>query len=95
LTNNPSLGWRWTEYVEAIYVGVTVTIAFFALPELYGPVLLKRKAKEMRKSCGDERYWHPHESERVRPNNIITKYFARPLRMLVTEPMVTCVSPLN
>lgn len=69
-----------------------VVLAFFLLPELYGPVLLKHKAKKMRKSTGDNRYWHPQEDERMRPKNILTKYFARPIRMLTTEPMVTCIA---
>jgi DHA1 family multidrug resistance protein-like MFS transporter len=89
---NPNLGWRWTEYIEAIYVGFVVVLAYFAMPELFSPVILKRKAKATRKATGDERYWHPHESERIRPSNIVTKYLARPLRMLFTEPMVACVS---
>ncbi|KJY01586.1 bicyclomycin resistance protein [Zymoseptoria brevis] len=92
IINNPSLGWRWTEWVESIFVGVIVSVAFFTLPEIYGPCLLKRKARQMRKTSGDDRYWHPQESERIRLNNIITKYFARPLRMLVTEPMVACIA---
>ena len=46
----------------------------------------------MRKQTGDQRYWHPHEAERMSPKNIVTKYFARPVRMLLTEPMVACVA---
>lgn len=69
-----------------------VAITFFALPELYSPVLLKRKAVRLRKETGDDRYWHPHESEKMKPSNILTKYFSRPLRMLLTEPMVSCIA---
>lgn len=94
LTNNKALGWRATEYAEAIFIAIVVLITFFAMPEVYSPVLLKRKAKRLRKETGDERYWHPHEAERIRPNNVINKYFSRPLRMLFTEPMVAAVSHL-
>lgn len=69
-----------------------VALTFFAMPELYGPVLLKRKAQRMRKETGDNRYWHPQEYERMKPSNILTKYFSRPLRMLTTEPMVACIA---
>lgn len=92
LTNNASLGWRWTEYLEAIFAGSMVALTFFFLPELYSPVLLKRKAARLRKETGDQRHWHPHEAERITLNNIFTKYFSRPLRMLFTEPMVTCIA---
>lgn len=92
LTNYPPLGWRWTEYIIAIFTGFMIVLIQFAMPELFAPVLLKRKAKKLRKQTGDSRYWHPHEQERMRPSNILTKYFNRPLKMLVTEPMVTCIA---
>ncbi|KAK4506249.1 hypothetical protein PRZ48_004214 [Zasmidium cellare] len=92
LTNNPHLGWRWTEYIIAIYTGFMCILIQFAMPELFAPVLLKRKAKKLRKQTGDNRWWHPHEQERMRPSNIVTKYFFRPLKMLTTEPMVACIA---
>lgn len=69
-----------------------VALTFFCLPELYAPVILKRKAARLRKETGDQRHWHPHEAERMTPSNILTKYFSRPIRMLTTEPMVTCIA---
>ncbi|KAF2207755.1 hypothetical protein CERZMDRAFT_50467 [Cercospora zeae-maydis SCOH1-5] len=92
LTANPNLGWRWTEYMEAIFAFTMVTLTLFCLPELYAPVILKRKAERLRKEGGDQRHWHPHEAERMTLNNIVTKYFSRPLRMLLTEPMVACIA---
>ncbi|KAK5121658.1 hypothetical protein LTR85_004830 [Meristemomyces frigidus] len=92
LTVNPHLGWRWTQYIEAIWVFVVTAMAFFLMPELYGPVLLKRKAQRLRKETGDDRYWHPHEASKISPSNIITKHVSRPLKMFVTEPMVTCIA---
>lgn len=65
--------------------------AFF-LPEVYGPVLLKRRAVSLRKSTGNSAYWHPHENVKLDFKSIVTKHLARPLRMLFTEPMVTCIA---
>ncbi|PPJ49817.1 hypothetical protein CBER1_03353 [Cercospora berteroae] len=92
LTANRNLGWRWTEYIEAIFAFAMVVWTLICLPELYAPVILKRKAVKLRKDSGDDRHWHPHEAERMTLSNILTKYFARPLRMLLTEPMVACVA---
>lgn len=92
LTANPKLGWRWTEYVEAIWVFTVVAVSVFVLPEFYGPVLLKRKAQLMRNDTGDERYWHPHEPVKIDPSNILNKHLSRPLKMLTIEPMVTCIA---
>ena len=92
LTVNKHMGWRWTEYLEAIWVFAIVTVTTFFLPELYSPVLLKRRAVSLRKSTGNSAYWHPHENVKLDFKSIVTKHLARPLRMLFTEPMVTCIA---
>ncbi|RQM05140.1 hypothetical protein DH86_00003149, partial [Scytalidium sp. 3C] len=81
-----------TEYIEAIFVFALFILCLVFLPETYAPVLLKRKAQQMRKNNGDSRYWHPHEKERIDMSNVITKHLSRPIRMLVTEPVVTCIA---
>ena len=92
LTVNPNLGWRWTEYIEAIFVFVIFATTTICFPEVYGPVLLKRRAAKLRKTTGNNSYWHPHENVKLDIRSIITKQLARPLRMLFTEPMVTCIA---
>ncbi|CAG7981698.1 unnamed protein product [Penicillium salamii] len=88
----PGMGWRWTAYIEAIIVFFLCLLCFFCLPETFAPVLLKRKAQTLRKSTNDQRYWHPHETEKIDAGNLLAKYFGRPLRMLVTEPLVACMA---
>ncbi|KAG0154205.1 hypothetical protein PDIDSM_1585 [Penicillium digitatum] len=92
VVTRPSMGWRWTAYIEAIIVFSLCIVSFFCLPETFAPVLLKHKAEKLRKSTGDQRYWHPHEKEEINASNVMTKYFGRPLRMLLTEPLVTCMA---
>jgi multidrug resistance protein len=92
VTVNPHLGWRWTEYLEAILAGSVAGLVCFGMPEIYAPVLLRRKAQRTRKETGDNRYWHPHEAVKITPKNVLTKYFSRPLLMLLTEPTVTCIA---
>ncbi|KAK6441553.1 hypothetical protein LTR95_002225 [Oleoguttula sp. CCFEE 5521] len=92
VTVTKGLGWRWTEFIEAIWAASVFLLALVFMPELYPPVLLKRKAEQMRKETGDERYWHPHEAVKMTLNNILTKHLSRPLRMFFTEPMVTCIA---
>ncbi|KAF2802456.1 MFS general substrate transporter [Mytilinidion resinicola] len=89
---NPSLGWRWTEYITAIWVFATFALTVFCLPEVYSPVILKWKAQAMRKETGNDAYFHPHEQMKLDANSILTKHLSRPLRMLFTEPMVTCIA---
>jgi MFS family permease len=92
LVVNPHLGWRWTEYIEAIWTFAIFGLCVFALPEMYGPVLLKFKAQRLRKETGNEKLYHPHEKMKLDLNTMVTKHFSRPLLMLVTEPMVTCIA---
>ena len=73
LVVNPALGWRWTEWITAIWVFTVTTISLFCIPEIYGPVLLKNKAKRLRKETGDQRYWHPHEDNKLDFKSIVTK----------------------
>ena len=62
------------------------------MPELYAPVLLKRRAQRLRKTTGDPKYHHPHEEMKLDFKIIVTKHLSRPLVMLTTEPMVTCIA---
>ncbi|KAF1992266.1 MFS general substrate transporter [Aulographum hederae CBS 113979] len=89
---NPHLGWRWTEYILAIWVFAVFVLAFFCLPEMYAPVLLKRKAQRMRKETGNSSLYHPHEQMKLDFKSIVSKHFSRPLLMLTTEPMVTAIA---
>ena len=89
---NRRLDWRWTQYILAIIVFSIFLLCFVFLPETYHPVLLKRIAKQTRKQTQDSRYWHPQEHEKWSPKTALTKYFSRPLRMLATEPIVTCLA---
>ena len=91
LTVNPNLGWRWTEYLTAIIVGATVVLCYFCLPEVYGPVILKKKAQDTRKQTGNDKWFHPHERIKVDVKSIVTKQLSRPIVMFLTEPMVTAI----
>jgi MFS family permease len=89
---NPHLGWRWTEYIEAIWVFAIAAIGVFAFPEMYAPVLLKWRAQRLRKETGNQALYHPHERMKLDLKSIVTKQFSRPLLMLFTEPMVTAIA---
>ncbi|KAF8864616.1 MFS general substrate transporter [Acephala macrosclerotiorum] len=92
LVVNKHLGWRWTEYIEAIWTFAVFTLALFAMPEMYAPVLLKQKAQRLRKETGDQSWHHSQEDIKITPKTIVTKHFSRPIVMLTTEPMVTAIA---
>ncbi|KIV96947.1 hypothetical protein, variant 1 [Exophiala mesophila] len=89
---NPNMGWRWTEYFTAILNFAVVGLTYFCMPEMYPPVLLKWKAQRLRKETGNNKLYHPQERIKVDVKSIVTKQLSRPLIMLITEPMVTCIA---
>lgn len=92
LLQNPHLGWRWCLYIQAIWGFVIFLLTFFCLPEVFPLVLLKRKAQQLRRETGESRYYHPHEHLKLDFHSILTKQLSRPMQMLATEPIVTCVA---
>lgn len=79
-------------YLQAIWTFAIVLLTLPCFPEVYAPYLLKKKAQRLRKETGDSRYHHPHEDIKIDVRSILVKHFTRPVFMLVTEPMVTCIA---
>jgi len=92
LERSSSSGWRWTEYTTAILTAAVVALTYFCMPEMYPPVILKWKAQRLRKETGNPKLYHPQERIKIDVKSIITKQLSRPLKMLVSEPMVTCIA---
>lgn len=86
------ISWRWTFWAGLIIAGVS----FFPLalvPETYAPVILKRRARRMRKETGDQGIYAPIELEKRGAKQMLTVTLLRPLKMLFTEAVVgfTCL----
>jgi MFS family permease len=74
-------------YIQIIYNAALIPVFFFILKETRGDVILKRRAKKLRKETGREIY---AESELDKPNiaTLLKISFMRPTKMLLTEPVV-------
>ncbi|KAK0673511.1 putative polyamine transporter [Cercophora samala] len=82
-----TIGWRWAFWIGLIYAGCTIVPLFF-LPETYGPILLKRRAQEIRHHDPKARVVALHELEKKSLKELTTVVLYRPIKMLVTEPIV-------
>ncbi|PVI03090.1 MFS general substrate transporter [Periconia macrospinosa] len=83
-----SLGWRWIEGIQGL-ANVPLLIAVFVFfPETRGGAKLHKRAKELRKATGDERY--VAEDDIYTPNlkSMLKASSVKAIRMLVTEPVV-------
>lgn len=86
------LGWRWTEYITAImgFFGLGLLLLF--LEETYPPIVLVNKAAELRRRTKN---WGIHAKQdeiEIDLRELLEKNLSRPMRMLVSEPIVLLLS---
>lgn len=86
------LGWRWTLYIPSFLSFANGGISFFYLSETYAPVILIEKATLLRRQTGSWGIHAKHDRIEVDPKELLDKYFTRPLKMLITEPIILLVS---
>lgn len=79
--------WRWSFYVLIIWAGVQWMGIVFLVPETYHPVLLKRKARKLRKDTDNPAWYAP--AEKMDKSIIRTVLWSciRPFQLLTREPM--------
>lgn len=68
-------------------VSVSFVLALLALPETFGPVLLKQKAQHLRKLTNDMRFTAPIERGPTLRARILTN-LSRPVTLFSSEPIV-------
>ena len=84
-----AIGWRWVYWVELMFAGATWPFLLL-MPETYGPVLLRRKAKKLRKETGNANIVAPSELEDQDLRQLIVVVLTRPIRMFLFEAIVFC-----
>jgi MFS transporter, DHA1 family, multidrug resistance protein len=86
------LGWRWTEWLTAIMGFLAFGLDLIFLEETYPPVVLIEKASELRRRTKNWGIHAKQEEIEVDFSELVTKNFSRPMRLLVTEPIVLLLS---
>jgi MFS transporter, DHA1 family, multidrug resistance protein len=86
------LGWRWTLYVPAFITFLGAFLDAVFLKETYAPCLLVNKAAEIRRQTHNWGIHSLQDEVELNIGNLVHEYFSRPLRMLVTEPIVLLIS---
>jgi len=82
------VSWRWVYWLQLIIAGVTWPFVLM-MPETYGPVVLKGKAKKMRKE-GKDNAFAPIELEEKDIRELLVVVLTRPIRMFLFEMIVLC-----
>jgi DHA1 family multidrug resistance protein-like MFS transporter len=86
------LGWRWTEYIVTIMGFTAFILNLFFLNESYPPEILVAKAAELRRRTKNWGIHARQEEVEIDFKELLQKNFARPLKMLVSERIVTLFS---
>ncbi|KAL4892022.1 MFS multidrug transporter [Aspergillus ambiguus] len=87
-----SLGWRWIMYISTIMVFLGFILVIVFLDETYAPVILVRKAATLRRQT---RNWGIHAKQdevEVELGELLRNNFTRPIKMLLTEPILLLIS---
>ncbi|KAA8907671.1 hypothetical protein TRICI_004962 [Trichomonascus ciferrii] len=74
-------------WVNMAFAGV-IAIITGSLPETYSPVILKRRAKKLRKETGNQNIMTEQEREGLSFSEIVKTCLIRPLYMIATEPIL-------
>ena len=78
---------RWSFYVILIWSGAMLALVALLVPETYHPVLLRNKARRIRKDTRDERWQAPIEIMDRSIAQTIGRSIYRPFLLLTLEPM--------
>ena len=86
------LGWRWTEYITAIMAFLFGGIGLLVISETYAPVLLQRRAKELRHKTKNWALHSQLDENRVNVKVLANKYLLRAFIMMSLEPILTLMT---
>lgn len=80
--------WRWCFWIGFICSAVSLPL-LACMPETYAPIILKQRAREIRRATGDRSAISPWELEDRDVKRVTWVAISRPLRMIIHESIVT------
>lgn len=84
---NQYANWRWSYYVLIIWSSVMLVCMIFLVPETYMPVVLRNKARKLRKETGEERWKASIEMHERSVTMTVLRSLPRPFMLLFMDPM--------
>ncbi|CAG7561215.1 unnamed protein product [Fusarium equiseti] len=88
---NYNTNWRWTYYVMLIWAAILMVAIVFFAPETFHPILLREKARKLRKESGNDAYRAPMEEVHKPILETLKISVSRPFQLLFLEPMCLCL----
>ncbi|KAI0852761.1 MFS general substrate transporter [Daldinia vernicosa] len=84
-------GWRWVYWLIVILGGIFIPLSFFFLRETFGPVLIAKKTRRLRKETGNQNL-RSKFAGRLSPKEQFKLAIVRPMKLLLLTPIVTLMS---
>lgn len=95
IVKNHGLGWRWTSYFSGLIGVLSFLSVLFLLEETHHGLILVKKAEVLRRRTGNWGIHAAHEEVSLSIKEIVEKNIARPIVMLVREPILFLISLYN
>ncbi|KAG1895762.1 major facilitator superfamily domain-containing protein [Suillus fuscotomentosus] len=92
---NQYLYWEWTYRVQLCWIFAELLILVIFIPETYAPVILKKKAKRLRESTGDPKFYAPLDR---RENTLVSAVLIscyKPFQLLLFDRMALLLDSWN
>ena len=85
-------GWRWLFHTMTFFTFILVLLAFLFLCESYPPIILERKAAQLRKTTSTLYHVELSQRNEMSRTRYIMVSLIRPIHFLVTEPILQYMS---
>ncbi|KAJ9195978.1 hypothetical protein DTO164E3_6516 [Paecilomyces variotii] len=82
------VSWRWSFWIGLFFACATLPLIVF-LPETYGPTILQRRAKLLRKETGNQSIVSPLDLQNRNLKETLWITLTRPVRMIIHESIVS------
>ncbi|EIN05659.1 MFS general substrate transporter [Punctularia strigosozonata HHB-11173 SS5] len=91
---NQNTTWRWTYRTMLIWIFIEILGLYLLIPETYVPVLEVHKARKMRKTTGDQRYYSATERKRAEGASLFHMILVscyKPFELILFERMALLI----
>lgn len=92
---NQNLYWEWTYRVQLCWIFVEFLMLVLFVPETYVPVILKKKARRLRESTGDPKFYAPLDRREGTLASAILFSCYTPFQLLLFDRMALLLNSWN
>ncbi|KAJ8593269.1 MFS general substrate transporter [Rhizopogon salebrosus TDB-379] len=92
---NQNLYWEWTYRVQLCWISAEFLMLVMFVPETYVPVVLKKKARRLRKSTGDPKFYAPLDRQEGSLTSAILVSCYKPFQLLLFDRMALLLDSWN